>query len=236
MIKKVVLFVLCLYFQQALFSQKGFRIGPSISLVSSRSYVLDSLPDNFNFRFKSGFNAAISLQYGFTDRFTLGTGIGYTNKGYRVFNDSNDNGNLLKHNFGNLEIPVNAIFKMRIGATSKMRALAGLTLNYQIGSTEKVLKNNNNTFVISEKSINTLYPMLNLGVEIGSEGKSGNMFVFGVYYKQSFTQMSELSIYNSSDLSQQRLFALGYRGSYVGIGISYLFDMKNFKREEEYFY
>ncbi len=236
MIKKVLLFVLCLYVQQSVFAQKGFRIGPSIGLASSRSHVLDTLPDNFNFRFKSGFNVALSFQYGFTDRFTFGTGIGYTNKGYRIFNDSNSRGDLLKHNFGNLELPFNAIYRMRIGATSKMRALAGVTLNYQIGTTEKVLRNNNSTFVIAEKSINNLYPMLNLGVEIGSEGKSGNMFLFGVYYKQSFTQMSELSVFNQPDINQQRLFALGYRGSYISIGFSYLFDMKNFKRDEEFFY
>lgn len=232
----MIVFVTVLHL--SLHAQKGLRIGPSANLVSSRTYVMkDSLlPNNFNFRFKSGFNVALSFQYGFTDRFTLGWALGYTNKGYRIFNDSNKSGNMIKHNFGNIELPVNAIYKMRIGATSRMRALAGLTLNYQVGTKEKIVANKNNTFIAKEKSVNSLYPMLNLGVEIASEGKSGNVFVFGVYYKQAFTQMMDLSIYNSTDFSKNRLFGLGYRGSYVGIGFSYLFDISNFKRAEEFYY
>ncbi len=217
-------------------AQKGLRFGPAASFVSSRTNVMDSLPDNFNFRFKSGFSGGLSIQYGFTDRFVLGTGVLYTSKGYRVFNDSNKNGNLLKHNFNNIEIPVNAIFKLRVGATSKMRALIGGTFNYNMDQTGKVLKNNNGTFVISEKTISKSYPMLNLGLEIASENKGGGVMVFGVYYKQSFAQQSELSVYNSSDLTKPRNFSLGYRGSYIGIGFSYLFDVKNLKKSEEFFY
>jgi hypothetical protein len=219
-----------------LHAQKGLRFGPSASFLSSRTYVTDSLPDNFNFRFKSGFSGGLSVQYGFTDRFVLGTGATFTNKGYRVFNDSNNNGNLIKHNFNNIEIPVNAIFKLRIGAASKMRALIGGTFNVMLDQTNTVLKNNNGTFVISETTINKTYPMLNLGIEIASENKGGGVLIFGVYYKQAFANQTELSVYNSSDLSKPRNFSLGYRGSYIGIGFSYLFDVKNLKKSEEFFY
>lgn len=217
-------------------AQKGLKFGPAASFVSSRTYVTDSLPDNYNFRFKSGFSGGMSIQYGFTDRFVLGTGALYTNKGYRVFNDSNTNGNLIKHNFSSIEIPVNAIFKLRVGATSKMRALIGGTFNYSLDQSGKVLKNSNGTFVISEKTVSKSYPMLNLGLEIASENKGGNVMVFGVYYKQAFSNQTELSVYNNSDLTKPRNFSLGYRGSYIGIGFSYLFDVKNFKKSEEFFY
>lgn len=219
-----------------LYAQKGLKFGPAASFLSSRTYVTDSLPNNFNFRFKSGFSGGLSIQYGFTDRFVLGTGALFTSKGYRVFNDSNKNGNLIKHNFNNIEIPVNAIFKLRVGATSKMRALIGGTYNLSLDQSGKVLKNSNGTFVISEKSVNRSYPMLNLGLEIASENKGGNVLVFGVYYKQAFANKTELSVYNSSDLTKQRNFSLGYRGSYIGIGFSYLFDTKNLKKSEEFFY
>lgn len=217
-------------------AQKGLRFGPAANFASSRAYVTDSLPNNFNFRFKSGFNGGLSVQYGFSDRFVLGSGILYANKGYRVFNDSNKNGNLIKHNFSNIEIPVNAIFKLRLGSTSKMRFLIGGTFNYGLDKSGKVLKNNNGTFVISEKIISKSYPMLNLGVEIASQNKSGNVLVFGVYYKQSFSNHVDLSIYNTSDLTKQRNFSLGYKGSYVSLGFSYLFDAKNLKKSEEFFY
>lgn len=236
MFRKPFLVLFILSTAVGLKAQKGFRIGPSAHVLSSKPFVVDSLPDNFNFRLKSGFNIGLDFQYGFDDRFTLGWGLGYTNKGYRLFNDSNSSGDLLKHNFSSIELPISAIYKMRLGVTSRMRAVAGLTLNYQVGSTEKVLMNKNESFVIREKSLNALYPLGHLGLEIASEGKSGNVFVFGVYYKQSLVNQTELSVFNTSDVTKNRVFSLGYRGSYIGLGFSYLFDIKNFKRSEEYFY
>lgn len=217
-------------------AQKGLRIGPTATFLSSRSYVIDSLPDNFNFRYKSGISGGFSLQYGFTERFVLGTGLNYTSKGYRVFNDTNSKGNLVKHNIGNIELPINAIFKMRIGSTSRMRGLVGTTLNYSLGKTSYTAKNTDGSFNIIEKNLNKIYPMLNLGLEIATENKGGNVFILGVYYKQSISNQAELNVYNSSNLTTNSRFNLGFRGSYLGIGVTYLFDTKNFKKTEEYFY
>ena len=215
--------------------QEGFKIGPQVTILSSRSYVKDSLEDNFNFRYKSGFRIGLSAQYGFTQKFVLGSGLSFTNKGYRVFNDTNSSGNVLKRNHSHIELPVNMILKFRMGATSRMRFLLGATLNYQISSSDKTLKNDKESFIIREESIQTIYPMANLGVEIASESKSGNMFVFGVYYSQSFSEQTRLNVYTSANATD-KIFALGYRGTHIGIGLSYLFDFKNLKREEVFFY
>src|SRR5688572_16581481 len=91
-------------------AQEGFRIGPTAMFLSSRSSVIDSLPNSFYFRYKSGFSFGISAQYGFTERFSLASGISFTSKGYRVFNDTNKNGDILRHNLTNIEVPLNMIF------------------------------------------------------------------------------------------------------------------------------
>ncbi len=230
-----ILAVFLLSLSASCFAQEGFKFGPSVAFISSRTHVLDKLPDNYNFRFKSGFKFGFSAQYGFTPKFVLGTGLSYVNKGYRVFNDTNSKGNVIKSNLSHLELPVNMIFKFRMGASSRMRFLLGGTLNYQIKTSEKILANNGGTFVIKEKNQQQIYPMLNTGVEIASENKAGNVFVFGIYYSQAFSDQSTLHISGSKTASSD-IFALGYRGSYIGIGLSYLFDLKNFKKEEVFFY
>lgn len=235
MIFRVVSALFMCFFILTANAQEGFRIGPHVSFLSSRSYVTDSLPDNYNFRYKSGFRAGLTAQYGFTPRFMLGSGLYFTNKGYRVINDTNSGSNLLKHNHSHIELPVNMILKLSLGSSSRMRFLLGATLNYQISSKEKELRNDNGTFMIREEFRQTIYPMMNLGVEIGSENKSGNMFIFGIYYSQSFTEQTRLNIYNSVN-APKPYFPLGYRGTHIGIGLTYLFNLKNFKREEVFFY
>ena len=77
--------------------------------------------------------------------------------------------------------------------------------------------------------------MLNTGVEIANENASGNVFVFGIYYHQGFANQSLLGIKTNSNQVQSH-FNLGYRGTYIGVGLSYLFNLKNFKKEEVFFY
>ena len=122
-----------------------------------------------------------------------------------------------------------------MGASSRMRFLLGGTLNYQLQTDQKILANEGNTFAIKESTQQQLYPMFNTGVEIASENKAGNVFVFGVYYSQALSNQSILHI-SGSKASNTDVFSLGYRGSYIGIGLSYLFDLKNFKKEEVFFY
>jgi len=235
MISKPILALFLMILSTVCLAQEGFKFGPQVAFITSRTHVLDKLPDNYNFRFKSGFKLGFSAQYGFTPRFVLGTGLSYVNKGYRVFNDTNSKGNVLKSNSSHIELPVNMIFKFKMGASSRMRFLWGGTLNYQLQTDQKILANEGNTFAIKESTQQQLYPMFNTGVEIASENKAGNVFVFGVYYSQALSNQSILHI-SGSKASNTDVFSLGYRGSYIGIGLSYLFDLKNFKKEEVFFY
>ncbi len=216
-------------------AQTGFRFGPTGMFLSSRSSVITTLPDRFYFRYKSGFGGGLAVQYGFTPGFTLGSGISYTYKGYRVFNDSNSQGTLLRHNMSNLELPVNMIFRIRMNTSSNLRGILGATLNYNMSKNGHEETNSNGSFIIREEIVNQVYPMANLGVEIANENKSGNVFCFGIHYKQAFTQNTHLKVYDSKT-DTDPLFLLGYRGSYIGVSFTYLFNPKNFKRDEEIFY
>lgn len=216
-------------------AQTGFRVGPSAMFLSSRTSVLDSLPNSFNFRFKSGFSGGVSLQYGITPGLTIASGANFVSKGYRVYNDTNRNGDLLKHNISHLEIPLNLIFILKTNSSSLIRGVLGVTHTSILSQKNKVLENQNNSFVIKQRVTHSSYPMLNLGVEISKENKINNLFVFGVYFKQSFQSYTILDVYNNENSTQPR-FNLGYRGTYIGVGVSYLFNLKNLKKTEEFFY
>jgi len=216
-------------------AQEGFRIGPTAMFLSSRSSVIDSLPNHFYFRYKSGFSFGLSAQYGFTPKFTLATGVSFTSKGYRVFNDSNKNGTILKHNINHIEVPLNMIFKIRMNTSSNMRGVLGVSLNSVLSKDKHEEMNANKTFIIREETKNKIYPMLNLGVEIANENKAGNIFCFGIFYKQAFEQNSILKVYNKTTATTPR-FELGFRGSYIGVSLTYLFNLQNFRKDEEFFY
>jgi opacity protein-like surface antigen len=216
-------------------AQQGFRIGPTAMFLSSRSSVIDSLPDNYYFRYKSGFSLGFSAQYGFTPGFVLASGVSFTSKGYRLFNDTNKNGNLLKHNITNIEVPLNMIFKIRMNTSSNIRGILGVTVNSTLSKDMHEVVNKNRTFIIREQTVNKIYPMLNLGVEIANESKAGNLFCFGVNYRQGFERNTILNVYNKDGAAEPR-FPLGFRGSYLGISVTYLFNLKNLNKEEEFFY
>ena len=226
---------ICLLLSTNLMAQKGLKLGPQLNFLSSRPYVIDSLPNNFNFRFKSGFRAGLTMQYGFSEGLVLASGLFYTNKGYRLYNDTNTRGNVIKHNSGLFELPVNLHLKLRVGASSKMRFVVGGSINYNLQSTTHEIRNAGNNFIVNETHDRAVYPMLNSGVEIANENASGNVFVFGVYYHQSFTNQTLIGVRTNSSQTQDH-FKLGYRGTYIGVGLSYLFNLKNFKKEEVFFY
>ncbi len=227
-----LLLVFCIVKSQA---QEGFRIGPTAMFLSSRSSVINTLPDRYYFRYKSGYSFGLSLQYGFTSGFVLATGVSFTSKGYRVFNDSNKNGTILKHNINNIEVPLNMIFRIRMNTNSNLRGILGVSLNSVLSKDRYEEMNGNKTFIIREEMKSKYYPMLNLGIEVANENKVGNIFCIGVHYKQAFSQNTMLNVYNN-ETNAAPLFLLGFRGSYLGIGITYLFNTENFKKEEQFFY
>jgi hypothetical protein len=215
-------------------AQEGFRIGPNAMVVSSRVSILDSLPNNYNFRFKSGFGLGVTFQYGFSNGISLSSGVNFVSKGYRVFNDSNRNGDLLKKQILNIEIPLNFTFIIRHSSATDIRGVLGFTYNTVISKKDRIIENKNKTFIIRESIKNEAYPMLNLGIEVSKQNKIKNAMVFGLYYKHSFQSHTLLNIARGEQ--SPTYFQLGYRGSYIGIGFSYLFNIKNFKKTEEFFY
>lgn len=224
--------IILLLFTTVASAQQGFRIGPTGSVLLSRSSITDTLFNNYNFRYKTGFNAGIRAQYGFTEGFGLSASVLLVSKGYRVFNDSNKHGNRIRHNFYNFEVPVNIFFNFKTGAT-RLRGVAGLAINSVLSKSGALQENSNSTFAIKEEVKTAFYPMINLGVEIYKVGNSGDAFIFSANYKQAFQQGTLLHVYNST--SNPELFALGFRGSYLSVGVSYLFNLKNLKRGEQFF-
>ncbi|MDP2176342.1 MAG: outer membrane beta-barrel protein [Bacteroidota bacterium] len=230
-------FFICLLFCTSFIkinAQQGFRFGPNAFVISSRVSIQDSLPDNFNFRFKSGFGFGVTFQYGFESGISLSTGANFVSKGYRVFNDTNRNGDVLKQQITNIEIPLNLTFIIKHNSSSDIRGVVGMNYNTVLSKKDRMIENKNKSFIIKESFKQEAYPMVNLGVEVAKLNKIGNAMVFGLYYRHSFSSHTLLDI--SRGEQSPSYFQLGYRGSYIGIGFSYLFNSKNLKKNEEFFY
>lgn len=216
------------------FAQEGFRIGPSLHYATSKPSVIDSLPTNFNFRFRSGFSGGVHIHYGFSPKFSISVGGRFVSKGYRVFNDTNNNGNVVKHNQNHIEIPVLISYKHRLNSVSFIRENIGMTFSQLMDSKSVSTSNDNGSFKITETNTKKLNPLLTIGLEVGNASKRGNVFLFGVYYKHSFSELTKLNVYNSKT-SSTPYFNLNFKGSYLSLGATYLFKL-NFKPKDEFFY
>lgn len=231
--KKPFLYILIL-FPLFSFAQEGFRIGPSMQYATSKPSVIDSLPTNFNFRFRSGLSAGLHIHYGFSPKFSISVGGRFVSKGYRVFNDTNSNGNVVKHNQNHIEVPILISYKHRLNSVSFIRENVGLTFSQLIDSKSETTSNKNGSFKITETNEKKLNPLLTIGLEVGNESKRGNVFLFGVYYKHSFSELTKLNVYNSKS-SNTPYFNLNFKGSYLSLGVTYLFKL-NLKPKDEFFY
>lgn len=232
-IKLSILLLLIIQNTQA---QEGFRIGPTGSYFFSKPTQLDSLPNQFNFRYKSGFNAGVSMYYGFSPRFGIAANVLFTYKGYRIYNDSNKNGKTLKNNQSHLEIPIYLVFKQRFNTVSFVRENVGISISSMLSASKKEIKNDNGSYRIIEETKNTIYPMLHLGIEVGNENKAGNILLVGVNYNYAFKTNTKLGVYNTSNPQAAPYFNLGFKGGYIGVSFTYQFNLKNLKRQEEFFY
>lgn len=227
--------VFFLLFAMSLRAQTGFRIGPTIGYLASKPKVIDTIPNNYFIRFKSGFNIGVMAYYGFSDRVGISVNAMFTSKGYRLFNDSINKSVELKHNQSLIEFPINFILKQRLNSVSNIRENIGITLSNITSTTQKEIKSENGNFRIKEETKNTFYPMLNIGIEVSHEAKNNNVLVFGAFLKQGFNNNTNLGVF-SNKTSTTPLFNLGFKGSYIGISLSYLFNLSNLKKQEEFFY
>ena len=217
------------------YGQGGFKIGPSAYLARGGAIPADDLPFNYNTRYRAGFGGGITMRYGFTPFFSLSTGAFFVSKGYKMYNDTNKNGNVLKRNLSNIEIPLNFHFLIKRMSKTEARLVLGGTLCNNITASSKTLSNKNGSFIVKENFKNKIYPMLNAGLEFTKTDKVKNTMVFSFMYKYSLATANELSVFSSPN-STTRDFMSVQRGTYLGIGFTYLFDSRNFRKKEEFFY
>ncbi|MDI1235807.1 MAG: hypothetical protein PSX81_16135 [bacterium] len=227
--------VLFLFIHFSLPAQTGFRFGPSVAYIASKPKVVDSIPNNYFIRFKSGFNLGVMAYYGFSDKIGVTVNALYTSKGYRLFNDSLNKSVELKQNQSLIEFPINFVLKQRLNSVSNIRENIGFTLSNLMSATQREIRSENGNFRIKEETKSTFYTMLNIGLEVSHEAKNNNVFVFGAFIRQGLGNNTNLGIYSNSK-NTKPLFNLGYKGSYIGISVSYLFNLTNLKKQEEFFY
>ncbi|MBC7425008.1 MAG: outer membrane beta-barrel protein [Bacteroidia bacterium] len=215
------------------FSQKGVKIGVTLMPLFSKASTLDTIPRTFSYRMKFGFGGGVNVLLGFAEKQGITTGFYFIQKGFRVYNDSQKQ---IKNTFSNLEIPLGYTIRQTLSSSSFVRETFGAAVNFSLNKkTNEEFSNEKRSFRIIQEEKIKVYPMLYLGFEFGTQMHNGNMLFIGINYKQPFQSTSLLHVYNTSQ-NKPRLFDLGYRGSYIGIQVSYLFNLSNLKKPEEFFY
>ncbi len=235
MFKHVLFTLIFSIISQYSYGQDGFKIGPSAYLVRGGAIPVDDLPFNYNTRYRAGFGAGLTMRYGFTPFFSMSAGAFFVSKGYKIFNDTNRNGSVLKRNLSNFEIPLNFHFLIKRMSKTEARLVLGGTICNNITASSKTLSNKNGTFIVKENFKHKIYPMLNAGVEFTRTDKVKNTMVFSFMYRYSLATANELSVFSNPN-NNTRDFMSAQRGTYLGIGFTYLFDSRNFRKKEEFFY
>lgn len=225
-----------LMFANYAFAQKGFKMGVHVSTNFSRPTQLDSISRNFQYRFNTGFGAGLLLDYGIKKNKGISLGFTYIEKGYRINNDTNSLGKNIKMKTKNYEIPIGINFRQNVGSGTFFRETFGLGFNFVADKYDSVVlynKKDGGNFRVEQVRSVSFYPLFHMGIEYGTSTNNGNMFLFGINYKQGLGRPYSLNIY-SSGISTP-LFPMIYRGGYLSVGVTYLFNFQNVKKDEEFF-
>lgn len=208
----------------------GINAGPNVSRVFA-----DTLANNFSRRNRAGFVGGVQASYFIKPAVSIDLGLNFVNKGYKVFNDTLNNGPSVVNKTNNLAIPLGVTFRQRFNSSNEFHLKAGFTGNLSMRKDSITIVNSetNPRFRITDIRANNIYPMFYLGFGMGGKTERGDRFEITVIYNQSFATDANLRVEYGQNYF--RSFPLLYRGGFLQFGISYNFNLENFKKSEEYF-
>jgi hypothetical protein len=238
-LRKLLFGIACLGFSSLAQAQSFSRwhLGPEAGLTVSRTYSGDTLPAAYSSRNKTGAYFQLNTQYNLSPAASVQLGIGLVNKGYKINNDTlNLNSASLSRTSGSLNIPLGLSLRQSLSGSSFLTEKFGVSGNFRFNTSSETTLNDprDTVFRIAETPAKGFIPAFYLGFALGGTGENGNRYEFGVLYQQTLKQESSLKVESGEFWSQS--FPLQYRGGFVQFRFTYLFDLENFKRSDEYFY
>lgn len=215
-------------------AQTKFRLGLTGGGTISRNMTSDTFPKNFSRRNKASVSLGLAGQYDLRKYVSIQFAANYVGKGYKVNNDTLGNSPSVVRRLNTINVPVGIAFRQPINGTGFIQERFGFSANFNLGkdSVSNSNKTTNPDFRITEKRLNSIYPMFYLGFGMGSTTENGDRFDFGITYYQSFSKDAQLNLQYGNNLSKSN--PLNYRGGYVLFNFTYTFNLVNFKRSSDY--
>ncbi len=195
----------------------------------------DSFPDQFTRRNQPGVSGGILMRYGINGLLSINTGAHFTRTGYKLSNDSNNYEPFIRRSFSSVNIPLFLTLKQRFSATAFIQENVGISWNYRLSPEPDGLLYNKpaKNFAIRERIHDRMTPNFHFGIEFLTLSESANALNIGINYYYSLGHALDLDIYGNP-VSQKR-FEMMFRGGYLSVGLTWLYNVKNLKKTEEFF-
>jgi len=219
-------------------AQKGLRLGIGLTPGTSRASLLDPEPENFGRSSTFSIGGGAMVQYGIRSGIALHTGFLVNSLSYRVKNFGNPYKDNIKGTVTNFEIPLGFYLRQPLSRHNFMREIVGISVlsNRNKNETAFFRFPEDNPFALEAVINNRLSYTVNLGVEFLTELESGHIFTIGVVYKRGLGNPMTLNVINDVD-SRTPLYEMSFRSGYVGLNLSFLFNLSELKpmKDELYF-
>lgn len=217
-------------------AQNRFMLGINGGANISRLNGNDTFANNFSRRNRLGGAAGINMSYDLSSSSSITLAVNYINKGYKINNDTLPTNTSLVRSMNTINIPLGISFRQQFNSSNYIMEKFGVIGNFTFRNDSTITTNRGTTpyFRAVEVSQNNFYPMFYLGFGIGGTAESGDRYEINITYSQSFSNDALIRVEYGSDYKKN--FVQNYRGGFLQIGLTYYFNLSNFKKSEDYFY
>jgi hypothetical protein len=216
----------------AIYAQRGFRVGFNLAPTFSRASFIDSFPENFSRSYLPGINAGLGIHYGINNGISLYSGALYSSKGYKITNDTNTLKSDIRGSVTALEIPFGFYLRQPLSKRTFLRELVGISYCINFNSDTNTFRYpDNNPFALQAIVNRRTNFLVNIGVDIEHVLEAGHYLSFGMVYRHGFGLPMSLHVI-SNPTRQDEYFEMGYAGSYIGINLSVMFNLKGLKPQK----
>jgi len=204
MYKKISLILLAVIFT-ASYAQAQFTFGAraGFNLTNMSAKYDGKKSDDYNPKFKPGFQIGVVGEYAFSDVFAIQPGILFATQGVR-FKESEDGVDFKNStNLNYLQIPINAMYKLDLSSV-KLLFQAGPYVGYAISGKEKWSMEGNGIDESGDDKIefgsdNDKTKALDFGIGLGVGLQFAGNFQAGVGYNLGLMNLSNVDKYTSKN-------------------------------------
>jgi hypothetical protein len=154
-------------------------------------------------------------------------------KGFKLENDTNTFKKDIVGNVLAIEVPMGFYLRQPMSKRTFMREQVGITLNYNMNNERGFFRfPEQNPFAIETVVNKRMNFLINIGVEIQHELDAGHFFSAGIVYRHGFGVPMSLNVLNDVDNASPKYLEMAYTGGYLGINLSFLFNLSNIKPQK----